>query len=452
MDRDYIPIPRVELPAEWTPEGTICALVPIPDDPEFLSALVGLIDQLRLSRTFARDVTKTGASIVARTWASALNTQPIATIDCEGVVTVFDVRQRPDEPCILEKSTDGGETWVQFADLTLCPPTVMIGSDGKTIVYWCPTCGPDGGPGWVPLPNPDDTYDPAHDDPQTDHSDWPDEGTDPGCVFAANVTEAFKSVFERVDFGLETGALSQVIWVAANGLYGIANRLLTKKIQEILQAIAANVLSDYADWHDDYESFDWQEMTDKFCCFFDDSGMVTETSFAFGMASIAGKSGPLWDLTKVLLSVIGPNGLNNAATYAGITAEDCDCDCDNCQDFTMGPEGYSVLGGHGEWTDGLGYTGTLDPVTGDLYIAEIQGEAIPGEWDHIRVSWYFTGSYKVIDVLFDGVNVYHAEYGAVGADADIPVTGPVSTIKIKATQDDLNNDVRITSVCYYPAA
>ena len=448
MGRNEIPIPRVELPANWTPEGTICALVPIPDDPEFLGQLVGLIDQLRHSALFARDDTKTGAATVARTWSAALATMPIGTVDCEGVVTVFDVRQNPTDKCILEKSTDGGETWVQFADLRLCPPTVMLGSDGKTIVWYCPTCGPDGEPGWIPLPNPIEDYDPGYDDPQPPIDDWAEPGNDPACVFAANATEAFKSVMERVDFGLETGALSQVVWVAANGIYSIINRIMTKKIQEILQAIVGTVLSDYSEWHEDYEEFDWQDMTDHLCCFFDDQGIVTPTSFAFGMGRIAGKTGPIWDLTKVLLNLVGPVGLNNAATYAGITAEDCDCDCDNCQDFTQSPEGYSVQLGLGEWTEGLGYTGTLDPGTGDLYIAAILGEAIPGDWDHIRVSWYFTGGYKQVNVEFDDELVYHIEYPSASF-IDIPVTTPVATIKIGVIQDDLNTDVRIVSVCYY---
>lgn len=62
---------------------------------------------------------------------TALPAQPIETIPPVG--TVFDfgdddmlIRQNPDNPCLLEKSTDC-ETWIVWADLSLCnPPTQTI--------------------------------------------------------------------------------------------------------------------------------------------------------------------------------------------------------------------------------------------------------------------------------------------------------------------------------------
>lgn len=449
-DHDYIPVPRVELPEDWAPEGTICALITIPDDPQYLSAIIGLVDQLRHSATFARDATKTGAATVARTWDAALQIRPVVTVDCEGVMTVFDVRQDPENPCHLQKSTDGGETWTDWADLSLCPPTVMLGSDGKTIVWWCPTCGPDGGPGWQPLPNPTPDYDPGHDDPQTIIDDWADEGQDPSCVFAANVTEAFKSVYERTDYGLFIGATTVFFWTeAVFNLFSL--KALPKAARRILEIFGDLTQFTYEDWHADYSDFDWEEMTNALCCFFSADGTVTEASFGFGLGAIAGKTGPVWQTTRLLISAMGPNGLNNAATYAGITAHDCDCDCDLCQDFTESPEAFSVIGDKGEWTEGLGYTGTIPAEDPTVYQVEILGSAIEGNWSNIRLSFYYSGSFKWSQVWFDGVQVLSDLYGPAGGRVyDFPDPGNVESIRILLTQDTLNSDLRVVDICYTP--
>jgi len=118
MGRNEIPVPRIELPADWTPAGVICVKVPAPDDPEFIGHLIGLIDILRYSATFERDETREGASTVARTWRSALATQPIVTIECED--SMYLLRQNPDNPCQLQQSTDGGDTWTLAYDSSLC--------------------------------------------------------------------------------------------------------------------------------------------------------------------------------------------------------------------------------------------------------------------------------------------------------------------------------------------
>jgi len=118
---DYLPIPRFPLPDDWSPEGYMCARVIIPNDPQYLETLTGLIDALRQSRTFARDETKTGAATVARTWDRALNQAPIlASEDC----LMFLLRQSPTDPCQMEQSTDGGETWTLAFDYALCSSVI----------------------------------------------------------------------------------------------------------------------------------------------------------------------------------------------------------------------------------------------------------------------------------------------------------------------------------------
>jgi len=122
MAKDLAPIPRFPLPEEWEPEGTRCVIVRIPDDAQYLATLTGLLDLLKWSDNFARDDTKTGAAIVCRTWQSALEMQPITWGDCEQMI----LRQNPDDPCQLQQSSDGGETWTLAFDYSLCSNVITV--------------------------------------------------------------------------------------------------------------------------------------------------------------------------------------------------------------------------------------------------------------------------------------------------------------------------------------
>lgn len=104
---DYLPIPRFPLPNDWSPEGTRCIAVTIPDDDQYQAIITGLIDHLKWSKNYARDATKTGAATVSRTWQAALELTPIVQ-GCGAML-----RQNPTNPCIIEQSQDGGETWIE---------------------------------------------------------------------------------------------------------------------------------------------------------------------------------------------------------------------------------------------------------------------------------------------------------------------------------------------------
>lgn len=122
MAKNLLPIPRFPLPDEWEPEGIRCVIVSIPDDPQYLATLTGLLDLLKWSDNFARDDTKTGAAIVCRTWQTALETQPITWGDCEQMI----LRQNPDDPCQLQQSQDGGDTWTLAFDYSLCSQVITV--------------------------------------------------------------------------------------------------------------------------------------------------------------------------------------------------------------------------------------------------------------------------------------------------------------------------------------
>lgn len=141
---DYLKIARFPLPDDWQPEGTVCVNLNIPNDPQYLETLSGLVDALMQSSSFDRDPTRTGAATVARTWKAALLSAPIEM----GCDMAFQLRQNPDDPCQLQQSFDGGLTWSLAFDYLLCngssvinQPAPYVGSssgneDAAAAVVW----------------------------------------------------------------------------------------------------------------------------------------------------------------------------------------------------------------------------------------------------------------------------------------------------------------------------
>jgi len=115
---------------------------------EWLAPVMGALSQLTLQSTW---VGEPDDILLAQNRAQLLCS--MFSVGCgDGV----DVRQNPESPCILQKSIDGGETWVDFADLTLCvPPITGVRVDSETDAVQTST---DGGETWVDNP----AADPRH--------------------------------------------------------------------------------------------------------------------------------------------------------------------------------------------------------------------------------------------------------------------------------------------------
>lgn len=101
---------RFQLPTDWSPVGTRCVVFTIPDDPEYFSQIIGLVDALKFSNNFGRDPTRTGAATVSRAWQAALESQPVFTLeDCEGGEMAFiKIRHRPKpgQPWVTQEKYD----------------------------------------------------------------------------------------------------------------------------------------------------------------------------------------------------------------------------------------------------------------------------------------------------------------------------------------------------------
>ena len=105
------------IPETVDPETVKCMRVYFPDDPLYSSALIDSLLQLSQWTAWERDAEKR-AKDVAAVWKPLIE-QTIDEYLSGGGCGVVDVRQNPDIPCQLEKTSDG-QYWQVFAYLTDC--------------------------------------------------------------------------------------------------------------------------------------------------------------------------------------------------------------------------------------------------------------------------------------------------------------------------------------------
>lgn len=108
---------RFQLPANWEPVGTVCIVFTVPNDPQYVGQIIGLVDALKFSKNFGRDPTRTGAATVSRTWQAALESEPVRIVTCEGgdsEMSTIRMRVKPGVPYISQFSHDEGLTWTDF--------------------------------------------------------------------------------------------------------------------------------------------------------------------------------------------------------------------------------------------------------------------------------------------------------------------------------------------------
>lgn len=190
MAGNFIPpnIPLYLTP-DSVPVGRFCRTISIPDDPTWVGLVDGVLSALADPALWRQYGTLTPEE-AAQAWLEMI----------EGAWTIegcpLDVRQSVAEPCILEKSDDNGATWVPFADLTLCAPSILVKPTGQIMVgtgdgfgsytYDPPGYYPPGANIWTDI---------------TPTADMVAQVND-SCTAAANLAYVFRRVYEDMGTSL----------------------------------------------------------------------------------------------------------------------------------------------------------------------------------------------------------------------------------------------------------
>jgi len=319
------------LPDVIDPAGRICYLVPVPDDMQHRAAFFGAMLDLASAYKWQDDPDHK-AKDVALVWRAIVD--DLIQQDCEAAV--FDVRQNTEEPCELDKSSDGGATWAPFADLTLCPP--LLRYDGGILQIrrggtWVPA---DGGGGY------DERYDGTYDPP------WPSGSVPPGqsgnCLAAENIVSFLETSLTQVKQGLDIGtpvSTSMGIVAGTIGFLGLISAGVFAAVGLIIAGLLAALGS--AGINDILTDGTLDTLKCILFCHLELDGSCTAAEFndiydQVG-TDITGLKG---QVIQNWLNGFGPVGLSRQGKVAAITSADC-TDCTEC--FTIHVEYADYHGG-----------------------------------------------------------------------------------------------------------
>jgi len=398
------PIGRIELPDDWEPDGIICARVPIPDDPQYFSMLIGLVDQLRNSAIFARDPTRTGAATVSRTWERALNSMPIIIINCEGDEMPTILRDDPADPCKVQQSIDGGGTWFHAfnkdcEDAVIITPTDEAAEAAGNFMFNLYLNVVNG----------------LNDNP--DQFDW----TEWICDWLETMS---------VDIG-DCVQFADDVKLAWDSLSG------PEKTEMLDPCTYAPKFEEIQSCFDDAGVIDWLN------CASDTLMEWLNTASNTLMA----------DLSLYWATLMGEDDAQNAANYdagggggAGFGGE-----CSGvfeCIDFRNTPGGFVRVGSYGQWIDGVGWKAQING--SDIWEARIRKSSgfpatTPG---NIQVVYIPTGNGKLIELYVNGALVKSQSGGSAGwRQLNYTPTEAIESVEIYVSQNNLNSSLVIQSIC-----
>lgn len=347
--------------------GVETRCIEIPSDPQWL----GIFNSALLETTYWWNYEQVNPT--------DLEPEEVAQI-CYGIFerylagecgTVDDVRQNPFNPCTLEKTFDGGETWIPFANLLACEvPGLAAGSfrTGQLRVDELtgkPQYSPDGEV-WVDVP-------PAGSTGPNVAPPGPTPGADNEAKICLAATRAVIGIseFYRATVGAFAAGFENTLGTLNNFLYDI-NTALFNLIYSPYEGILEAWLFQQQDFETNYTAPALSEAAqDALRCLLYDNASVSEAgvvTFDFGavydnvIAELGINPGTA---VTFLLGYIQEAGLNAAG---GIAATDT-ADCTDC-----GQEpGYAFNWTHVRGSGAAGEPGLASP-------GLLEGTSVPGQY------------------------------------------------------------------------
>lgn len=386
MSKGLLPISRFPLPENWEVEDTICVTFVIPDDPEYLSVITGLVDELKWSKSFARDETGEGAATVSRTWAKALESQPVFTQGCD----MPDFRIGDD--CLLEVN-----------------------------------CGTDDEPNWQPVftaPQPGGAAEVPYPPDTTEYED-----DTARCIVAANLAAQLKYGTETLanDAVIVGGIAVAIIDLIGAFLFFVPGGVLVDIAIAIINLAVGHVAADFSD---DLPEINWDDVRDELACLIERDGVLTEDARgAFRTWMDTQYAGNLaWELTKIIIDNVNANGLTTDGRMPQdtIAIDECaTCGCDISIDFELTDgglvavaPGFDTSHAYGTYVSGSGWQTQADPSWGEAFNLN-SSDIVPADCVIVRieVDVLYQNDYYPFFKLYDPsdgylyINEYNAGHG-----------------------------------------
>jgi hypothetical protein len=320
------PDPGYRLPAVIDPGEYVCAKVQVPADQLYIAAFWASIEYLTKWVAWERDDTGRAAEAAAlwkecwdqsRSWWDESKS-------CEE--QQMDVRQKPDEPCVLQKDT--GEGWEDFADIRLCVPPMRL--------IWGVLSQWDGNE-WVPATLPGE-----EDIPVDDRYDGPilpafeADPVDGQCIAASSAAAWLNEIVnlrmqDKVDdlalFSIGNNVIRDILlWVNVGGWLSALMDLIEDILSSLTPAIAQDII--------DYDIID--ELKCALLCAYADDGTVIDGMFSIMRDNVkderdahTGAEAAKWSWALLYMDYIGPVGMSKISGAVTVGSPDCS-GCDAC--------------------------------------------------------------------------------------------------------------------------
>lgn len=258
-----------------------------------------------------------------QTWVDAAAKQLMDI--CEGNVT-FQLRQNSVNRCLLEQSTDGGQTWTTAFDYSICLAEPLVRFDENANME----ISEDGGTTWRPA-NPDE-------DPRQSATDFPPllgaDGDAKRCEAARNAAGYLMDNINNQIASRGTGAiLSELAAVALQVLIVLGIIGSGGVLAPLLLAIAAALLTyTYAELAAAFDSTTQQTLLCILYCNFEIDGTISVASLEIVKAEIQFQlNATAADILIQNLNAMGIKGINNASRLSqSLFTSDCS-ECTSCQ-------------------------------------------------------------------------------------------------------------------------
>lgn len=226
---------------------------------------------------------------------------------------VFDIRQKPDAPCIIQK-TDNGVDWVDRVNMQLCPPKIRVNNG---VIQWFNDdtgewedvdMGDEREDGDAPVPYPDDP--------------------DGACLAAENITAVYQSALTEIRAGIT--ASRDLVAIAA-GISGIMTAFMPIAIVTTIafSLTAAALAVGGAGLDDMLDEESLENFKCSIFCEIAEDGSITAAAFTALRARMVDWAETVeLEIINIWLDAFGSVGLQRQARAGGITTGDCgDCEC-----------------------------------------------------------------------------------------------------------------------------
>jgi hypothetical protein len=240
-------------------------------------------------------------------------------------------RANPEDPCLIEQSVDGGETWTEAWRMDNCC------NDGSTltrIVNYIVEESTDGGETWTPV----------DDDPRFVGITLPPRtGENAKCDAAQSTVDMISTHFTELAASVGLGASVTALVAAIVAIAAIVVSLGTLT-PLILPLAAALFYAGSSAITAALDSAVYEELLCLIFCNSEDDGSYSQAGWEALISDIDASSvinGLAGTLLRDYVGIMGSSGLTNAASYNPTATGDCDeCDCvTSCDDperFTVG--------------------------------------------------------------------------------------------------------------------